>query len=282
MLDITQRFELRSPVIEMSNDGRLEDYGVRSSSYGKHVRTYSDSRLYEQMLEPLRQLDLRECEVLDLGSGTGLSSVHLRGEVKSIYYLDYSTEMISEGIKRGTVDASKVIIHDFARESLPFPGESFDIVIARYCIHDVRDKLRLFTETSRILRADGLFQMVDMYAVDELSKEFYNRVHGWKTRSEVPVETFIDSLETYNDLMRESAMTVICITYYRSIVHTSEWVLENQVTEERRRFIDDLALREGRANPALNSFFGMETRKDTGLCIQFPVVIMTARKEPST
>lgn len=72
----------------MTADDRLKDYGARSSDYGKHVRTDTHRRLYQLMLQPLRQLDLKECEVLDLGSDIGLSTAHLRGKVRSIFYLE--------------------------------------------------------------------------------------------------------------------------------------------------------------------------------------------------
>lgn len=266
----------------MSTDDRLKDYSARSSNYGKYVRTYSDCRLYEQMLEPLKQLDLKECDVLDLGSGIGLSSVHLRGKVRSIYYLDYSEEMISEGLKRGIVDANKATIHDFAREPLPFPNERFDIVIARYCIHDVEDKSKLFAEIDRVLRANGLFQMVDMYAVDDVSRDLYNRIHSWKTHSHLPVDTFIDTLETYKELLGRSGMTVVSISFYKSQVHTREWVLENQITDERRRLIEQIALEGIRSHRSLRNSFGIETAHEGGLCVEFPVVVMTGKKEVHT
>lgn len=263
----------------MSTDDRFRDYSIRSKSYGKHVRTYSDRKLYEEMLKPLRHLDLEEAEVLDLGSGIGLSTIHLRDKVKDVCYLDYSYEMIGEGLKRGTIDPSKVIIHNFAKDRLPFEEKRFDIVIARYCIHDVKDKLKLFAEIHRVLKPSGLFQLVDMYAIDELSRDFYNTIHGWKTHSDIRVDTFIDLLETYEDLMRKSGMTVVSVTFYKSGVHTREWVLENQVTDERRSFIEQLAIQGIKTNPSVRDFFRMKTSKETGLYIEFPVVIITARKE---
>lgn len=265
--------------IEMATDDRLRDYGIRSRNYGKYVRTYSDRKLYKEMLRPLRHLNLEEAEVLDLGSGIGLSTIHLKGKVKNVYYLDYSYEMIEEGLNRGIIDSNKVIVHDLAKQPLPFDGGRFDIIIARYCIHDVEDKLRLFAEINRVLRANGLFQMVDMYATDELSRRFYNRIHGWKTHSDLPVDTFIDSLETYEELLRRSGMAIGSVSFYRSRVHTEEWVLENQITDDRRRLIEQIVLEGIKSQPSLRDIFGIEMSGGRGLYIEFPVVLMTAKKE---
>lgn len=261
----------------MTTNDRLRDYGVRSKNYGKHVRTYSDRKLYTEMFKPLKHLDLNKTEVLDLGCGIGLSSIHLRDRVRNVYYLDYSYEMMHEGVKRGIIDPNKAIVHDFAKEPLPFDKGRFDIIIARYCIHDVKDKSRLFSEINRVLKADGLFQMVDMYAADELSRGFYNKIHGWKTRSDTPVETFIDALETYEDLLAESGMTIVFISFYKSKVHTREWVLECQITDERRRLIEQVALQEIRSHPCLRDIFRVKPSDEKGLYFEFPVVIMTAK-----
>lgn len=264
---------------EMTTDDRLRDYEIRSKNYGKYVRTYSDPSLYDEMLRPLRHLDLAKAEVLDLGSGIGLSSVHLKDKVKAVYYLDYSYEMMEEGLNRGIIDSDKVVIHDFAKKPLPFHAGRFDIVIARYCIHDVEEKLRLFAEINRILRPNGLFQMVDMYAMDDVSRRFYNRIHGWKTHSELPVDTFIDTLETYEELLRGSHMAIVCVSFYKSQVHTGEWVLENQITDDRRRLIEQIVLEEMTSEPSLKDFFAVELSNERGLYIEFPVLLVTTKKE---
>ena len=265
--------------IEMTADDRLKDYRIRSKNYGRYVRTYSDPKLYRKMLRSLRGLDLGEAEVLDLGSGIGLSTIHLKDRVKDIYYLDDSCEMIEEGLNRGIVDPDKVIIHDFAKKRLPFDAGRFDVIIARYCIHDVEDKLRLFAEINRVLRPTGLFQMVDMCAVDEPSRALYNRIHGWKTHSDYPVDTFIESLETYEELMKRSGMTTVSCSFYRSRVHTAEWVLENQITEDRRRLIEQIVLDGIGSQPSLRDVFVVKATTKSGLCIAFPVVLLTAKKE---
>jgi len=268
--------------LDMSTDDKLKDFNVRSKHYGEYIKTYSDRKLYKEMFKPLEHLNLKETEVLDLGSGIGLSSIHLKNRVRNIYYLDYSYEMVSEGLKRGLIDANKVIIHDFAKGSLPFDEERFDIVIARYCIHDVKEKTELFAEISRVLRANGLFQMVDMYAIDEISRSFYNKIHGWKTQSGIPVDTFIESLDAYRNLFEESGMIVVSVSFYKSKVHTIEWVLENQITNERRMFIEQMALQEIKSHPSLKIVFGVRMSRGKGLYMEFPVVVMTGRKKLDT
>lgn len=265
--------------IEMTPDDRLKDYRIRSKNYGRYVRTYSDPRLHGKMLRELRGLDLEEAEVLDLGSGIGLSTIHLKGRVKDIYYLDRSCEMIEEGLNRGIVDPDRVIIHDFTKERLPFDGGRFDVIVARYCIHDVENKLKLFSEINRVLTPTGLFQMVDMCAVDEPSRALYNRIHGWKTHSDYRVDTFIESLETYAELMKRSGMTTVSCSFYRSPVYTAEWVLENQITEDRKRLIEQIVLDGIRSQPSLRDFFIVKSTTNGGLYIEFPVVLLTAKKE---
>jgi ubiquinone/menaquinone biosynthesis C-methylase UbiE len=253
------------------------DYQKRSKHFGNYIKTYKDQELFALMSKPFNSEEIGSYRVLDLGCGTGLSTKHLIGRVKEIYYLDLSPSMLLEGISQKTIDKERVVIHNFFQSNLPFSSQLFDLIIARFTIHDVKKKDNLFKEINRILKKGGFFQLIDMYALNNDSKKFYNKIHGLKTNDSNCYQTYIMTLDEYRYLLENSGLSVFSVKYYRSEVGTNDWLKENQISENRKEFIESLTEQELEKMPKLKQIFGIRTNRNQTF-FSFPVVIITSKR----
>lgn len=258
-----------------------EIWKARANLYGEYVKTYKDPVLYKKMLTGLTyfQKEFKNKKVVDLCCGTGLSTVFLK-DIANVIYIDKSKEMIDKGIRGGTIKGL-TIVHDI-RNSIPLSDEEIDIAIIRYCIHDFtsEEKISIFREVNRILINKGVFQIIDMYGIDYITKEFYNLVHGWKTLLDNYVKTYIENLQDYENLLIESGFKNFVVDLYKSTVSTEDWLKEQQITLSRLEFIERLTLKYIESYPIIKEFFGIQLPGLNGrIMFNFPVAIITAQKE---
>ncbi len=93
--------------------------------------------------------------LLDIGIGTGLSSLPFNKAGLLIHGIDGSIEMIK--ICESKKIAIKLERCDFNRDFLPYKDSIFNHVISSGVFHLLGDLSKLFGDISRILRNDGLF-----------------------------------------------------------------------------------------------------------------------------
>ncbi|MCX8095698.1 MAG: methyltransferase domain-containing protein [Caldisericia bacterium] len=94
---------------------------------------------------------------LDLGIGTGLFTQILRDKGYKVIGIDISEEMLKIAKLRGF----EVIKHDF-NEPLPFENNYFDLVFSMTSIEFLKDPRKLFNETRRVLKENGLFLLITL------------------------------------------------------------------------------------------------------------------------
>lgn len=104
--------------------------------------------------------------VLDVGCGTGSLAVALRGSVGStgsVHGVDASPEMIEVARRKALKVGVDVDFQVGLAEAIPFPKETFDVVVSQLAIHHLPGDLkqRSFTEMYRVLKSDGRCMIVD-------------------------------------------------------------------------------------------------------------------------
>jgi SAM-dependent methyltransferase len=93
--------------------------------------------------------------LLDLGIGSGLSSIQFHQAGLKIYGLDGSADVLEVCRAKGfAVDLRQ---HDLRDLPLPYASESFDHVISVAVLNSFDDLGPLFNEIGRIVKAPGLF-----------------------------------------------------------------------------------------------------------------------------
>lgn len=110
----------------------------------------------------LNRLDLRGCEVLDVGCGAGFQSLALAARGALIFQADVDPEQVAAAQRRlathypdaslgaGLVDC----------QAMPFPDEYFDIVLTHSVLMYV-DRARVADEVFRCLRPGGHWVIVE-------------------------------------------------------------------------------------------------------------------------
>lgn len=123
-----------------------QGYDLYSNQYKKHY-SWLDSfdRVKFMSLVPPGQLGL------DLGCGDGRLFNQLKKKTEHLFGVDISGEMIKK-IK----SKSPLLIQADCSE-LPFPDNSFDIVISAFLVVHLKNPLDLFREVNRIVKYKGFF-----------------------------------------------------------------------------------------------------------------------------
>lgn len=104
------------------------------------------------------ELDKKSSRVLDVGCGTGVFLKYLIdcGYVEC-FGVDGPNEFSARAINRGYKKVEHVA--DLSSSKLPFPDESFDLVVSKDVLEHLIDPVFSLTEIHRVLKKDALFLM---------------------------------------------------------------------------------------------------------------------------
>ena len=137
--------------------------------FNKWAVTYEKSVAQRWYFGPihLAMLDLLDherqekppCFILDVGCGTGrlLRATSVRWPHAQLFGADPAERMVSEA---GRLNPSATFTLAFS-ESLPFPGQSFDLVFSSLSLHHWANQAKGLKEIARVLRRGGWFCLAD-------------------------------------------------------------------------------------------------------------------------
>jgi ubiquinone/menaquinone biosynthesis C-methylase UbiE len=114
-----------------------------------------------------RQLDLARVtageSVLDVGCGTGTLAVAAARRTTTVRGLDPSSDLLARARKKARRARLDVTFELGTGESLPYPNESFDVVLSSFVLHHLsHDALRASAgELRRVVKSTGRVLIVD-------------------------------------------------------------------------------------------------------------------------
>ncbi|MEI6242098.1 MAG: class I SAM-dependent methyltransferase [Chlamydiota bacterium] len=131
-------------------------YAQMASNYEKRVSQEKDYVAFERVpkwiVKTLHSME-KPIKVLDLGCGTGLSSVEFFKSGYHVTGIDITQEMINEAKK---LPFERLLCHSI-EGLLPFDDKEFDVTVLLGVMEFVMHPKVLFREVKRILKSKGLF-----------------------------------------------------------------------------------------------------------------------------
>jgi len=111
--------------------------------------------------------------ILDVCVGTASSAllVASRNDKNQVIGIDISADMLAVARKKiAARNLPNLDVRSMSADKMSFESGSFDVVMVSFALHELEDELRdhVFEEISRVLKANGLFCVLDFARQDGL------------------------------------------------------------------------------------------------------------------
>ena len=195
----------------------------------------------------------RHASALDIGTGAGHAAFALAPCAESIVGLDITPQMV-QAAQRNARDRG---IESFSAsvgnaERLPFPDQSFSLVICRYTGHHFHNPARVVQEVARVLTGDGRFLVVDNTSPDDAAADrWINRVEVLRDPSHVREW----SQGEWQRFFRDAGLNFAVTHTWLKMLEFDDWVARQQTPPDA---VAELRALFAAAPPAMRETFGIE------------------------
>ncbi|QSR88224.1 class I SAM-dependent methyltransferase [Methylacidiphilum caldifontis] len=100
-------------------------------------------------------------KALDIATGNGYTAFFLARHGLEVTACDITEKMLEGAMKGAAAEGLHIQFRIHSAEKLPYPDGSFDLVTCRYAAHHFADQKAFVRESSRVLKKDGLFVLID-------------------------------------------------------------------------------------------------------------------------
>lgn len=122
-------------------------------------------------------------QVLDIGCGAGVEAIlaaMMTGETGKVVGVDIVPEMLERAkTNLKVIGLKNVTFKKASGENLPFPDDSFEVVISNGAINLIPDKKTALMEILRVLKPGGRLMMADQVASVSIQKDIKARLASW-------------------------------------------------------------------------------------------------------
>ena len=190
---------------------------------------------------------------LDIGTGAGHAAFALAPCTKNIVGLDITAQMV-EAACRNASDRGIRNYHASVgnAELLPFPNESFSLVICRYTGHHFHNPARVVQEVARVLTPGGRFLVVDNTSPDDPNADrWINTVEVLRDPSHVREW----SKGEWQEYFREAGLSFGVTNTWLKMLEFNDWVARQQTPPDA---VAELRALFAAASPAIRETFAIE------------------------
>jgi SAM-dependent methyltransferase len=121
--------------------------------------------------------------VLDIGSGGGvdvLIAAIMTGPKGKVTGIDISSEMLDVARDNSRkAGLENISFQESSAEDLPYPDQSFDVVLSSGAFNLVPDKTKALREVFRVLKPEGRFMMADQVLTGSFPQSTEARIANW-------------------------------------------------------------------------------------------------------
>lgn len=190
---------------------------------------------------------------LDIGTGAGHAAFALAPCTESIVGFDITPQMVQAALR----NAGERGIESFSAsvgnaEHLPFPDESFSLVVCRYTGHHFHNPARVVQEVVRVLTADGRFLVVDNTSPDDPAADrWINTVEVLRDPSHVREW----SQDEWQGFFHAAGLSFAVEHTWLKMLEFDDWVARQQTPPEA---VAELRALFAAAPAAIRETFGIE------------------------
>jgi len=141
--------------------------------------------------------EIKGKKILDVGAGTGRLSLPLFNEGALVTALDVSAEMLKL-LKQKQPD---IDIVTGEAEDMPFPDNTFDVVVCAFLIVHLKDPIVFFDEVYRVLKPGGKFLVTN---INQKEPPEVKTKDGM-----IKIESYYHRPEKIRDLLNELSFTIL-------------------------------------------------------------------------
>ncbi len=126
-------------------------------------------------LQPLLEYRIRPKDIiLDIGCGAGSDcflAAYRGGHQVKVYGIDIVEELLTRAnTLKAKYKLNNVSFANCSTSPIPFPNDSFDLVLMNYSFHLFQDKGQLLDEIHRVLKSGGMTVIGDSFSPKEYKK----------------------------------------------------------------------------------------------------------------
>lgn len=115
-----------------------------------------------------------ETRVLDVACGPGCVAIGFAAICREVVGIDITPEMLAIAERnRREHGLSNLRFEQGDADQLPFPDESFDVVVSRFAIHHFEYPARVLAEMRRVCRIDGTVAVEDLVVSEHADRAEY-------------------------------------------------------------------------------------------------------------
>ncbi|OIB56057.1 class I SAM-dependent methyltransferase [Natrialba sp. SSL1] len=168
------------------------------------VATVYDLVVPDRLLfEPHRHYLTRDLSgrVLDIGAGTGANVPYLAeaDSTVEIHAIEPDQHMRRQAVTKAREYGCAVDLRDARAESLPYPDDAFDVVLASLVFCTIQDPDAALEEVARVLKPDGEFRFLEHVHAD-----------GWRATGQHVLNPLWERVAGGCQLTRDTVERFVC------------------------------------------------------------------------